>query len=397
MQHLDDATLQAWLDGARSGLDPSRLAAVDRHLAICAACASRADVLTHSSFRAHALLAMGRDQYAPRIPYEDVARRAHGSRPLARRIPATWAASIVAALAVGWMSNEVYRAESLSEVGPAESAGVPGDAASPPASMDESPSTSSTLSIAPSNDAEGGSTTSATRLLAEAETPDNDSDDLLVSGVVADEAGRPVPSAQVYVAELDLGVLTQPDGRYDLRLPGEMESFELTVQRIGFRPQARAINGGEGEYVDADFRLREEALTLDEIVVTGESDGLQRRSSGPMMMSTRATPFVWRPLSSIAAEGYVGSDLWMLPGLDVLTLDVALGDNPNETHVARVRQDLGRGTTLTLIQGRTDGRRTGWPIQSAGVVRSTWRREMLITATAAISADSLRTLLTQLR
>jgi hypothetical protein len=106
---------------------------------------------------------------------------------------------------------------------------------------------------------------------------------------------------------------------------------------------------------------------------------------------------VWRPSSSIAAEGYVGSDLWTLPGLDVLTLEVALGNNPNEMHVARVRQRLGDGTTLTLIQGRTDGRRSRWPIQSEGVVRSTWRGEMLITATAPVSADSLRSLLTQLR
>ena len=53
--------------------------------------------------------------------------------------------------------------------------------------------------------------------------------------------------------------------------------------------------------------------------------------------------------------------------------------------------------TLTLIEGRTDGRRTRWPIQSAGAVLSTWRGGMLITATAPVAADSLRTLLTHLR
>ena len=343
MQHLDEGTLQAWLDGARSGLDPSRLATIDRHLAACTACASRAAALARSSFRAHGLLAVGRAQYAPRVPYEDVAKRARGSRTLegsrTRRVAATWAASIVGALAVGWMSNDLSRADDAAAVETVEVASAPAAA--------------------------------------------------VVRGLVEDEGGRPVPAAQVYVAELAVGVLTRQDGRYDLMLPAEPDSFELTVQRIGFRQQARAISGGEGDYVDADFRLREEALALDEIVVTGESDG--------PVTSTRATPFVWRPLSSIAAEGYVGSDLWMLPGLDVLTIEVALGDNSNEMHVARVRQGLGDGTTLTLVQGRTDGRRTRWPIQSAGVVQSTWRGEMLITATAPVSADSLRTLLTLLR
>jgi hypothetical protein len=224
-----------------------------------------------------------------------------------------------------------------------------------------------------------------------------DSEDMVVHGTVADEGGRPVPSAQVYVAELDLGVLTQSDGRYDLRLPAEPDTFELTVQRIGFRQQARAITGREGDYVAADFRLREEALALDEIVVMGESDADQTRSIGNMVTSMRSTPFVWRPLPSIAAEGYVGSALWALPDADVLTLEVAYGDNPNETHVARVRQDLGNGVTLTLVQGRTDGRRTRWPIPSAGAVQSTWRGEMLITATAPVSAESLRMLLERLR
>ncbi|MSR19938.1 MAG: hypothetical protein EXR91_03035 [Gemmatimonadetes bacterium] len=374
MQHLDEGTLQAWLDGARSGLDPSRLATIDRHLAACTACASRADALARSSFRAHGLLAVGRAQYAPRVPYEDVAKRARGSRTLegsrTRRVAATWAASIVGALAVGWMSNDLSRADAAAGVETVEVASVPAAAAPPPTAIAQSPSAASASLGAPSSEPASAPAT-------------------VVRGLVEDEGGRPVPAAQVYVAELAVGVLTRQDGRYDLMLPAEPDSFELTVQRIGFRQQARAISGGEGDYVDADFRLREEALALDEIVVTGESDG--------PVTSTRATPFVWRPLSSIAAEGYVGSDLWMLPGLDVLTIEVALGDNSNEMHVARVRQGLGDGTTLTLVQGRTDGRRTRWPIQSAGVVQSTWRGEMLITATAPVSADSLRTLLTLLR
>jgi hypothetical protein len=217
---------------------------------------------------------------------------------------------------------------------------------------------------------------------------------LLVQGFVEDESGKPVSSALVYVASMDAAVLTEPDGQYALRLASEPDSFEITVERIGFRQQTRSITPSEGDFVAADFRLREEALALDEIVVTGESEGASPRS---IVTNFRARPFSWRPAPSIAAEGYVGSDLWTLPERDVLTIDVAYGDNANETHVARVRQDLGNGVTLTLVQGRTDDRRTRWPIPSAGAVLSTWRGEMLITATAPISEDSLRALLTQLR
>jgi len=368
MQHLDEGTLQAWLDGARSGLDPSKLDRIERHLGTCDACAARVDALARSSFRAHALLAIGRDQYAPRVPYEDVAKRVQLAprppRSRVRKIGAIWAASIVGALATGWVSNDLYSAE-----GPADSVRSGRGVASRPAMS------------APGVAQAGPATILST----------------VVRGLVEDEGGRPVPDARVTVADLDVAVLTQQDGTYDLRLPADPDSFELIVERIGFRQQARAITAGEGDYVDADFRLREEALALDEIVVTGAAEGAQARSSGSSMSTSRASPFVWRPQSSITAEGYVGSDLWMMPRLDVLSLEVAYGDNPNETHVARVRQDLGDGTALTLIQGRTDGRRARWPVQSAGAVLSTWRGEMLITATAPVSSDSLSVLLTQLR
>ena len=391
MQHLDEGTLQAWLDGARSGLDPSRLAAIERHIDGCHACAERADSLTRASFRAHAVLAVGREQYAPRVPYEAVVRRARGSRTrrraVTRRVAATWAASVVGAVAVGWVSNEFYRADGES-AGASQLASVPTTTTAPPTVLARSPASSAPLS-GPASEPAGASTGPPDGSLAQA--------DLVVRGIVEDEGGRPVTSAQVYVAELEVGVLTQQDGRYDLRLPTEPDSFEVTVERIGFRQQTRAISGHEGDRVAVDFRLREEALALDEIIVTGESDGGQRRSFGPSAANFRASPFVWRPAPSIAAEGNVGSDLWMIPGLDVIALEVAYGDNANETHVARIMQDLGRGATLTLIEGRTDGRRTRWPIQSVGAVLSTWRGEMLITATAPVEADSLRTLLSHLR
>jgi len=45
MQHLDEGLLQAWLDHPRSGLEPSEVAEIERHLASCSACA-RALVFT---------------------------------------------------------------------------------------------------------------------------------------------------------------------------------------------------------------------------------------------------------------------------------------------------------------------------------------------------------------
>jgi hypothetical protein len=411
MSHLDEGTLQAWLDGARSGLDPSKLASIERHVSACDACAARADALARSSFRTHALLSVGRDQYAPRVPYEDVARRARGTRTRVRsrvrRIQVTWAASILCAIGLGWISNELYHANDAigaeAAVGGLASAPLaqPGAGLAETSASDPgSPIPESTASASPRPSLAGANTSlrlspPSSSIFASQTLAPRSSGSFVVRGFVGDEGGRPVPSAQVYVAALDVAVLTREDGRYDLRLPAGPESYEITVQRIGFRQQTRAIDGTEPDDVSANFRLREEALALDEIIVTGESDGA--RSTGTRVTNVRAAPFVWRPSPSIAAEGHVGSALWMLPGLDVLSLEVAYGGYPNETHVARVRLDMGDGKILTLVQGRTDGRRIRWPIQSEGAVLSTRRGEMLITATAPVSADSLRVLLGQLR
>jgi len=241
MQHLDEGTLQAWLDGARSGLDPSRLAKIERHLAGCDACASRADALARSSFRAHALLSVGRDRYAPRLSYEDLAKQARGKRTsgrsLRRKVSAAWAASFVGAIGIGWMSNDLYRAGGTADTEPLEGPAVAATT-TPPTVLAQNPLPAFPPTSASSEETVGPPARRSTQLptmalaAAGALTRSAVPSDLLVHGLVEDEGGRPVPSAQVYVADLDVSALTQQDGRYDLRLPAEPDSFELTVQRI---------------------------------------------------------------------------------------------------------------------------------------------------------------------
>jgi anti-sigma factor RsiW len=208
MQHLDEGTLQAWLDGARSGLDPSKLASIERHVGACAACASRADALARSSFRTHALLSVGRDQYAPRVPYEDVAKRARGSRTRVRShirsIQATWAASILCAIGLGWISNELYHANDA--VGAEAVAGEPVTGTQSGAVLAVNPPTDpasltpgSPASVASppsaSRAAAGTSLRGSTSTFASQTAATSGSDGLVVRGFVGDEGGRPVPSA----------------------------------------------------------------------------------------------------------------------------------------------------------------------------------------------------------
>jgi TonB-linked SusC/RagA family outer membrane protein len=101
-----------------------------------------------------------------------------------------------------------------------------------------------------------------------------------IAGRVLDAAnGQPIPAAQVFISDLDLGVLSQQNGTYLLsNVPVGPRS--VTVQRIGYRQLAQNVTVAAGQTVALDFRITEEALALDEIIVTGTPGGTQRRAIG---------------------------------------------------------------------------------------------------------------------
>ncbi|HUF76637.1 MAG TPA: TonB-dependent receptor [Longimicrobiales bacterium] len=101
-----------------------------------------------------------------------------------------------------------------------------------------------------------------------------------IAGRVVDaQSGQTVPAAQVFISDLDLGVLTQQNGSYIL-LNVPVGQHTVTVQRIGYRQVDQTVAVAGGETAVLDFRITEEALQLDEIIITGTPGGTQRRAIG---------------------------------------------------------------------------------------------------------------------
>ena len=106
-------------------------------------------------------------------------------------------------------------------------------------------------------------------------------DDLLIVGRVVDDAtSRPIESAQVYVEGTTAGALTNREGRYRLSLQSSdlPVGAVVTAQMIGYSTEhARLAQSDDTpaspsaapDSVTIDFRLRQQALFLDEIVVGG--------------------------------------------------------------------------------------------------------------------------------
>lgn len=102
-----------------------------------------------------------------------------------------------------------------------------------------------------------------------------------LSGRVTDsQSGLPVPGAQVLIAELNLRAVTRQNGSYVLvNVPPGIRT--VMVRRIGYREARATVEvGGDAAGAVQDFQLTEEALKLDEVIVTGTAGGEQRRAIG---------------------------------------------------------------------------------------------------------------------
>jgi Ca-activated chloride channel family protein len=110
---------------------------------------------------------------------------------------------------------------------------------------------------------------------------------LTLTGRVLDGATeRPLSAAQVYVHGTRLGALTDVDGRYTIvAARTQLPSAELDIRAvlIGYgeeRATVRVTAGLNAHTLTTDFRLRQVALRLDEVVVSGTARATRRRVIG---------------------------------------------------------------------------------------------------------------------
>jgi TonB-linked SusC/RagA family outer membrane protein len=100
----------------------------------------------------------------------------------------------------------------------------------------------------------------------------------VIRGTVVSEAGQPIEGASVFVPELALQTATDAAGKYTITIPGTRvrgQAVNLRVRMIGFRPGSRTVTVTAGEQ-SFDFTLAPDVNRLEEIVVTGMMEGVER-------------------------------------------------------------------------------------------------------------------------
>ena len=93
----------------------------------------------------------------------------------------------------------------------------------------------------------------------------------IVGRVLDGDNGQPVAAAQVTIAGTQLGRATGDDGRFTLtNIPAG--ALTVTVRRIGFQQQSRAITLASGASVTVDFTLTKSSVSLAGVVVTATGE-----------------------------------------------------------------------------------------------------------------------------
>jgi TonB-dependent SusC/RagA subfamily outer membrane receptor len=110
-----------------------------------------------------------------------------------------------------------------------------------------------------------------------------------VTGVVTDATTRrPLAGAQVFVRGTSIGSTTGETGRY---LIGNVPagSKTIVVRQIGYAVQERAVSITSGQRDTADFALAQQAVSLDEVVVTGTGAATEVRKLGNSVASVNVS------------------------------------------------------------------------------------------------------------
>jgi len=90
----------------------------------------------------------------------------------------------------------------------------------------------------------------------------------IVSGVVVDSAGVPIPHAVFSVVGESLRVVTDSQGRFRLAVPPGPRL--IAVRALGYRPLMWAVTLGSGLEASGRIRLQRLSIALPEITVVGE-------------------------------------------------------------------------------------------------------------------------------
>jgi TonB-dependent starch-binding outer membrane protein SusC len=117
--------------------------------------------------------------------------------------------------------------------------------------------------------------------------------------VVQQGSGQPIVGVQVWVPGTSIASLTDGRGNF-LLLNVQPGVVNVRVQMLGFATAQREVRVTPGEVAGVRFELRQSAISLDEVVVTGTGAPTERRRLGHTIGSVDASALQNAPIANVS-------------------------------------------------------------------------------------------------
>ncbi|WP_207510738.1 SusC/RagA family TonB-linked outer membrane protein [Longitalea luteola] len=108
-----------------------------------------------------------------------------------------------------------------------------------------------------------------------------------ISGKISGAANQPLTGISVTIRNTNYGTATDPSGNYTLSAPLKPGNYTLEFSGVGFKTTTQQVQVGSAESYTVSLTLVEDALGLDEVVVTGTSEGTTRKQVGSYISTVK--------------------------------------------------------------------------------------------------------------
>lgn len=119
--------------------------------------------------------------------------------------------------------------------------------------------------------------------------------------VVNKKTGEHISFINVVVKNTTIGISTDGSGHYVLNNLPEGKHI-LVVAGIGYKPQEKEVEVKKGKLIEVNFEIEEDALKLNEVVVTAGRSS-QKRTEAPVIVNTISTKMLETTQSTVLGEG----------------------------------------------------------------------------------------------
>ncbi|MFL5743747.1 MAG: SusC/RagA family TonB-linked outer membrane protein [Niastella sp.] len=109
-----------------------------------------------------------------------------------------------------------------------------------------------------------------------------------ISGKVTGKGNQPLTGISVTVKNTTFGSATDPSGNYTINAALKPGSYSIEFSGVGFKSVTQNLTVGSAENYTVSVTLAEDALGLDEVVVTGTSEGTTRKQLGSYISTIKA-------------------------------------------------------------------------------------------------------------